>query len=185
MQSSLSIIMPFIKSSHATPVSFIIVIFCYYRPQTNFAKVMFLYVSVCPQGGVPGQVPPRTRYTPHLGQGTTPLNKVHPQDRVHPRAGTLPQAGTPPRPGTPRTRYTSQVGTPPGQVHPQTRYPSRTRYPPGPGTCPRQVPPSGTSTPPKLGKPPWDQVHPLGAVHAGRYGQQAGGTHPIGMHSCS
>ena len=25
---------------------------------------------------------------------------------------------------------------------------------------------------------------PLGAVHAGRYGQQAGGTHPTGMHSC-
>ena len=29
------------------------------------------------------------------------------------------------------------------------------------------------------------QVYPpLGAVHAGRYGQQAGGTHPTGMHSC-
>ena len=32
------------------------------------------------------------------------------------------------------------------------------------------------------------QVHPPGkytpgAVHAGRYGQQAGGTHPTGMHS--
>ena len=25
--------------------------------------------------------------------------------------------------------------------------------------------------------------HP-GAVHAGRYGQKAGGTHPTGMHSC-
>ena len=25
--------------------------------------------------------------------------------------------------------------------------------------------------------------HP-GAVHAGRYGQQAGGTHPTGMHTC-
>ena len=24
---------------------------CYYRPQTKFAKVMFLQVSVCPQGG--------------------------------------------------------------------------------------------------------------------------------------
>ena len=31
--------------------------------------------------------------------------------------------------------------------------------------------------------PPRDQVHPR-AVHAGRYGQQAGGTHPTGMHSC-
>ena len=26
--------------------------------------------------------------------------------------------------------------------------------------------------------------HP-GAVHAGRYGQQAGGTHPTGMHTCA
>ena len=40
------------------------------------------------------------------------------------------------------------------------------------------------------GTPPLDQVHPPGpgtppgAVHAGRYGQQAGGTHPTGMHSC-
>ena len=33
------------------------------------------------------------------------------------------------------------------------------------------------------GTPP-RQVHPPGAVHAGRYGQQAGGTHPTGMHSC-
>ena len=32
--------------------------------------------------------------------------------------------------------------------------------------------------------PPWAGTPPLGAVHAGRYGQQAGGTHPTGMHSC-
>ena len=36
---------------------------------------------------------------------------------------------------------------------------------------------------------PWPpcpgQVHPSGAVHAGRYGQQAGGTHPTGMHCFS
>ena len=25
---------------------------------------------------------------------------------------------------------------------------------------------------------------PMGAVHAGRYGQQTGGTYPTGMHSC-
>ena len=31
---------------------------------------------------------------------------------------------------------------------------------------------------------PPGQVHPPGAVHAGRYGQQAGGTHPTGMLSC-
>ena len=28
------------------------------------------------------------------------------------------------------------------------------------------------------------ECSPPGAEHAGRYGQQAGGTHPTGMHSC-
>ena len=27
-------------------------IFCFYRPQKKFAKVMFLHMSVCPQGGL-------------------------------------------------------------------------------------------------------------------------------------
>ena len=31
---------------------------------------------------------------------------------------------------------------------------------------------------------PPDSYTPPGAVHAGRYGQQAGGTHPTGMHFC-
>ena len=67
-------------------------------------------------------------------------------------------------PGTPpcRTRYTPRPGTPPGQVSPGTKYPPQ---PPGTRYTPLQVPPQ--------------------AVHAGRYGQQAGGTHPTGMHSCS
>ena len=82
-------------------------------------------------------------------------------------AGTYPpRPGTPTQdqvhplgPGTPRrTRYTSSWD----QVHPQ-----------GPGT-----PPPGSGTPPRT------RYTPL-AVHAGRYGQQAGGTHPTGMHSCS
>ena len=34
-------------------------------------------------------------------------------------------------------------------------------------------------TPPSLGRHP-----PPRAVHAGRYGQQAGGKHPTGMHTC-
>ena len=49
---------------------------------------------------------------------------------------------------------------------------------------------SKPGTPPRPGTPPGDQVHPpgtrytpAGAVHAGRYGQQASGTHPTGMHS--
>ena len=49
--------------------------------------------------------------------------------------------------------------TPWDQVHPQNQV-----HPPG------QVHPLGSSTPQ--------------AVHAGRYGQQAGSTHPTGMHSC-
>ena len=28
-----------------------VIIWHFYRPQTNFAKVMFLHVCVCPQGG--------------------------------------------------------------------------------------------------------------------------------------
>ena len=51
------------------------------------------------------------------------------------------------------------------------------RYPPGPGT------PSGQVYHPRTRYTP-RQVHPPGAVHARRYGQQAGGTHPTGMHSC-
>ena len=56
------------------------------------------------------------------------------------------------------------------------------------GRYPRTVTPPGRYTPlgrctPRAGTP-W-QVHPSpGAVHAGRYWQQAGGTHPTGMHSC-
>ena len=35
------------------------------------------------------------------------------------------------------------------------------------------------------GIPPLGADNPSpGAVHAGRYGQQAGGTHPTGMHTC-
>ena len=35
-----------------------------------------------------------------------------------------------------------------------------------------------------LGYTPRQGTHPPGAVHAGRYGQQAGGMHPTGMQSC-
>ena len=86
------------------------------------------------------------------------LGRYTPRDQVHP----LDQV-------PPRTTYTpwDQVhplgpGTPPwDQVHPPTRYTPQTRYTPRPGP----------------GTPP-------GAVHAGRYGQQASGTHPTGMYSC-
>ena len=57
----------------------------------------------------------------------------------------------------------------------------------------RQAPPWSRQPPPQEQTPPalsWDQVHPPEqthppvAVHAGRYGQQGGGTHPTGMQSC-
>ena len=74
----------------------------------------------------------------------------------------------------------STGGRIPGQVPPGPGTPPGTRYPLGPGT------PSMTKyTLRDQVHSPWDQVHPPGAVHAGRYGQQAGGTHPTGMHSCS
>ena len=40
-------------------------------------------------------------------------------------------------------------------------------------TPPEQTPPPGSRHP--------EQTPPLGPVHDGRYGQQAGGTHPTGM----
>ena len=49
-----------------------------------------------------------------------------------------------------------------------------TTFPSGPGT-------PGTRHPtPQIQVTPLDQAPPC-AVHAGRYGQQAGGTHPTGM----
>ena len=53
---------------------------------------------------------------------------------------------------------------------------------------PRADPPG--SRPPRSRHPPEQTpLHPadpsLVAVHAGRYGQQTGGTHPTGMHTCS
>ena len=50
------------------------------------------------------------------------------------------------------------------------------------GIPPRADPPSGSRHPSGTSSPP-DQAPP-GAVHAGRYGHQAGGTHPTGMQSC-
>ena len=42
--------------------------------------------------------------------------------------------------------------------------------------------PPGSRHPPRS-RPPWEQTPPP-PVHAGRYGQQAGGMHPTGMQSC-
>ena len=43
--------------------------------------------------------------------------------------------------------------------------------------------PPWEQTPPPRSRPPWEQTPPP-PVHAGRYGQQAGGMHPTGMQSC-
>ena len=52
-------------------------------------------------------------------------------------------------------------------------------------TLPGSRPPFGTDTTPQSPHPHPPGADPSGAVHAGRYGQQAGGTHPTGMHSFS
>ena len=75
------------------------------------------------------------------------------------------------------TPTTSKADTPwsrhlPGADTPQEQTPPRSRPPP------REQTPQGADTP-----PPKEQTPPC-TVHAGRYGQQAGGTHPTGMHTC-
>ena len=57
--------------------------------------------------------------------------------------------------------------------------------PPGAGTLPPSRRPKEQSPPaadPQEQRPP--RADPLGAVHAGRYGQQASGTHLTGTHTC-
>ena len=81
------------------------------------AKVMFLHVSVCPQGEYLGRYPPGTRYTPSpLGPGTPPRPGTHPQHQVHPHPRTEVHPPSHPR----------------GQVHSSgTRYtPRRDQVPP-------------------------------------------------------
>ena len=127
-------------------------------------------------GGVPDQVPPRSRHPPRPDTPSgadTPPDQVHhsPWDQVHP-----------PGPGAP----------PQDQVPPGARYTLQTRYTPlGPGTPPRaDTHPPDQAHPPGTRSPPLDQVPPSGpgtpprAEHAGRYNQCAGGLHPTGMQSC-
>ena len=132
---------------------------------------MFLHVSVCPQGGggVPGQVPPWTRYTP--GPGTSPRTRLPPR-QVHPLYQVSPRLGTPSW-----TRYT------PKQVHPQAGTPPRTSAPPGPGTPPGRYTPWTRYTP-WVGTP-LDQVHPQYQIPSQQMATAVDGTHLTGMHSCS
>ena len=135
-----------------------------YRPQTKFAKVMFLHVSLCPQGGVPGQVHP---YNPWTDMAV--YLPRYPAWQVH-----TPPTGTP-RHVHPPGRYTPQAGTPPGQVHSRAGTPSA-------GT-PRQVHSTRQVHTPRYTHPPPGRYSPPEQCMLG-YGQQAGGMHPTGMHSC-
>ena len=69
----------------------------------------------------------------------------------------------------PGSRHPPPGADAPGVGTPRSRHPCRSRDPPG-------------SRHPQEQKPPWSR--PPGAVHTGRYGQQAGGMHPVGMQSC-
>ena len=84
--------------SFATPASVYSPFFLsYYRPQTKFAKVMFLHVSCHSvhrvrstwQVNPPAGTPPRTRYNPpdqvHPPGPGTPPEQVAPREQVHPR----------------------------------------------------------------------------------------------------
>ena len=92
---------------------------------------------------------------PHCMLGYTPRTRgKHPPDRRQ----------VPPTPGADIPPWDQRQAPPPG---------------PEAGTPPPEQTTLGADTPsgPEAGTPP-------GAVHAGRYGQQAGGTHPTGMQSC-
>ena len=105
------------------------------------------------------------------------------QVSVCPQGGCLPLGGV--------------SATPPRQTPPWADTPGQTplgRHPPGQTPFPGQIPPGQTSprqTPPPaqcmLGYiPPCPLhagIHPPAQYMLG-YGQQAGGTHPTGMHSC-
>ena len=66
---------------------------------------------------------------------------------------------------------------PPGSRHPLEKTSPRSRHSPLPGSRQPPIPWEQTSPPPGVDPTP-------GTVYAGRYGQQAGGTHPTGMNTC-
>ena len=121
------------------------------------AKVMFLQVCVCPQGG-------RVSASVHAGMPDSPP----PGTREHPPQD---QAGrTPTRPGPGRTPTPPGPGrTPPGRP-PRTRenppdQAGRTPPPPRPG----RTPPGPGRTPPRPGRhPPWEADFSIQST-SGRY----------------
>ena len=91
------------------------------------------------------------------------------KNSVHGEGSASVRAGIPP----PWTRHHPLGPAPQDQAPPHW-----TKHPTGPSTPLDQATPLG---PDPLS--PWTR-HPPCAVHAGRYGQQMGSTHPTGMHSC-
>ena len=89
-----------------------------------------------------------------------------------------------PEAGTPLDQRQSHPTGPGRHPHPlpQDQAPC-TRHPLGPGTSRSRHTPLEQTNPPGADTPP-KQTHPASAVHAGTYGQQAGGMHPTGMQSC-
>ena len=116
-------------------------------------KVMFLHLSVCPQGGVPVQVPPCYQLHPRDQVHPPGTRYTPPQDQVHPPGQVLPWTRCiPPRPGT------KGPSTPPhDQVHPQ---PEASYTPLGPGTPPRTRYTPQPYTPPRPGTPPGTRYTP-------------------------
>ena len=102
------------------------------------------------------------------------------KNSVHGGGGYLgrysPWDQVPPRPGTPPGRYTpSDQVHPPGSYTPQDQVHPQDQVPPGQVHNLDQVHPQRPGTPPQTRYTP---------KHSGRYGKQAGSTHPTGMHSC-
>ena len=130
-------------------------------------------------------------YTPpHLPRNqTTPIPQSkqppspgtrgrHPQDLRQtppgPEADTLlPSSQTPPLPRADTFPGADSLPLTPEADTPRTRG----RHPPEQTHSPEQTPPSLGSRHPPRSRPPCP-------VCAGRYRQQAGGTHPTGMHTC-
>ena len=144
--------------------------------KTGFVPINGLkYCSLVPNKGLRRSLP--TGLLPPTNEVWDKVMFLHVSVILFTRGSTW--AGTSPGRYTPLGRYIPWAGTPPRQVHP----PGQVH--PQAGTLPEQVHPLG-------------QVHPPGQVHPsplGRYtpgqvptspadGQQAGGTHPTGMHSC-
>ena len=118
-----------------------------YRPQTKFAKVMFLHLSVSHsvhRRGFTSRYTPLGRYNP-LGRYTPQVGthwQVHPLGRYTPPGRYTLLAGTPPRQvhplwaGTPLGRYTPWAGTLPSRYTLLGRYIPLGRYTPQASTTP-------------------------------------------------